>query len=314
MRLRKVVATAGTAGLLTLVSALSGCSSSADQPVGCGSGLPTVSGAPDSDPVITMPNGDPSGSLAVCAVRSGTGSVIKASDYVLFNIEGKAWAGNRSVVDSYTDRQPQGLPLSTAMPAWRHLAGQRVGSRVMMVVPPKDGFGPQGNPAANVTGTDTLVFVFDVLQAIPANAAAAGTPVAYHPTAAQPKVTEGPKGPTITIPKGASPPGKLTVTVLRKGSGQPITAGKTVVTQDTGVVWRTGKQFDSSWQRGFPQTFVLGSGQVIPGWAEGLGGMPVGSQVLLIVPAAFGYGPSGHPPDITGNDTLVFVVDIVAAA
>jgi peptidylprolyl isomerase len=232
---------------------------------------------------------------------------------VLLNVEGKAWAGNRSVVDSYTNRQPQGLPLSTALPAWRRLAGQRVGGRVLMVVPPKDGFGSAGNPAASVTGTDTLVFVFDVLQALPATVAASGVPQSYHPSATQPTVTDGPHGPTIRVPSGAKPPDKLTLTVLRKGSGSPILNGSTVVTQYTGSVWRTNKPFDSSWQRGFPQTFVLGAGQVLPGWEQGLGGLSVGSRVLLTVPPSFGYGPAGHPPDVGATDTLVFVIDIVAA-
>ena len=65
---------------------------------------------------------------------------------MLFNVQGKVWAGDREVVDSYTDRQPQGLPLRSpsALPAWRQLAGQRVGSRVLMVVPPRYGFGRRG--------------------------------------------------------------------------------------------------------------------------------------------------------------------------
>lgn len=94
--------------------------------------------------------------------------MIQPGDYVLFNVQGKVWAGDREVVDSYTDRQPQGLPLRSpsALPAWRRLAGQRVGSRVLMVVPPRDGFGPRGDPQANVMGTDALVFVFDLLGAM----------------------------------------------------------------------------------------------------------------------------------------------------
>jgi peptidylprolyl isomerase len=308
------LATTVVGSLLLVLSLCAGCSSSSDAaPAGCGAGLPTASGPAGSDPVISIPNSDPNGQLAVCSLRAGTGPVVRPSDYVLINVEGKAWAGNRSVVDSYTNRQPQGLPLSTALPAWKRLAGQRVGGRVLMVVPPKDGFGSAGNPAASITGTDTLVFVFDVLQALPAGVTASGAPQAYHPSPGDPKVTDGPHGPTITVPYGAKPPDKLTVTVLRKGSGEAIRNGSTVVTQYTGSVWRTGKLFDSSWQRGFPQTFVLGAGQVLPGWEQGLGGLPVGSRVLLIVPPSFGYGPTGHPPDVNGTDTLVFVIDIVTA-
>jgi peptidylprolyl isomerase len=274
---------------------------------------PTVTGRFGADPVITMPNGTPNGNLVVDTVIQGSGPVVRPDDYLLISVEGKVWAGNRLVVDSYTVRQPQGLPLSTAMPAWRRLAGQRVGSRVLMVVPPKDGYGAAGNPKANIMGSDTLVFVFDVVAALAKNAAATGTPVAYHPGTAMPTVSDTRTGPRITVPGGA-PPANLTSTVLRNGTGPRIINGDTVIAQYTGVVWRTGKVFDSSWTRGFPQAFVLGAGQVIAGWEQGLGGHTVGSRILLTVPATLGYGNQGNPPDINGTDTLVFVVDIIAAS
>jgi peptidylprolyl isomerase len=284
---------------------LTGCSSGSDS-------QPTVTGRFGADPVITIPNGTPGGNLVVDTVIQGNGPVVRPDDYVLINVEGKVWAGNLLVVDSYTVRQPQGLPLATAMPAWHRLAGQRVGSRVLMVVPPKDGYGSAGNPRASIMGSDTLVFVFDVVGALAKNTAAAGTPVSYQPGTTMPTVSEGRNGPTITVPSNATPPVNLTRTVLRKGAGPRIVSGDTVIAQYTGVVWRTGKLFDSSWTRGFPQAFVLGAGQVIAGWEQGLGGETVGSQILLTVPATLGYGNQGRPPDINGTDTLVFVVDIIA--
>src|SRR5882757_2778878 len=182
----------------------------------CGSTdpTPTVTGQFGADPVIAIPNGTPSGNLVVNTVIQGKGPVVRPDDYVLMNVEGKVWAGDRLVVDSYTVRQPQGLPLSMAMPAWRRLAGQRVGSRVMMVVPPKDGYGSAGNPKANIMGSDTLVFVFDVVDTLARNAAATGTPVSYRPGATMPTVSNGRNGPKITVPGGAMPPLNLTSTVL----------------------------------------------------------------------------------------------------
>ena len=292
---------------MCLLLGLAGCSGGADS-------MPTVTGRFGADPVIAIPNGSPGGNLVVDTVIQGSGPVVRPDDYLLINVEGKVWAGNRLVVDSYTVRQPQGLPLSTAMPAWRRLAGERVGSRVMMVVPPKDGYGSAGNPRANIMGSDTLVFVFDVVGALARNAAASGAPVSYRPGTTMPTVVFGPSGPSVTVPINATPPVNLTSTVLRVGAGAKIVAGNTVVAQYTGVVWRTGKVFDSSWTRGFPQAFVLGAGQVIAGWEQGLGGHTVGSRILLTVPAPLGYGDQGRPPDINGTDTLVFVVDIIAAS
>ncbi|HUZ27171.1 MAG TPA: FKBP-type peptidyl-prolyl cis-trans isomerase [Streptosporangiaceae bacterium] len=278
--------------------------------------LPGVSGRFGTDPVVTIPGGNPSPQLILHTVIAGHGPVVRPGDYVLFNVQGKVWAGGREIVDSYTDRQPQGLPLRSGLRAWRRLAGQRVGSRVVMVVPPRDGFGRAGDPQANVTGTDTIVFVFDLLATMPETAHAAGTVLPYQPGPGLPTLTGGSGGPAtiaISTPHAARPPATLVRRLLIRGRGQPIRAGQTVVVQDTGVVWRSGKVFDSSWARGFPESFQLGAGQVIPGWENGLGGLPVGSRVLLIVPPSLGYGRAGNAPDVGSHDTLVFVVDILAA-
>ncbi len=282
---------------------------------GCGSSgpMPTVTGGFGSDPAISIPGGTPAGQLTIQTVIQGHGPVIRADDYVITQVEGKVWAGDRLVVDSFTNRQPQGLPLRSGMPAWRHLAGQQVGSRVVMVVPPKDGFGPKGYSRLNIMGGDTLVFVFDILRAFPDRSGANGTAVPYRPGPGMPTVAWAGGGPQITVPPRTAPPSHLVVALLRRGHGPRILAGQTVATQYTGVVWRTGKAFDSSWARGFPQTFVLGSGQMLPGWEQGLGGLPVGSRVLLVIPPSLAYGRSAQPPYINSGDTLVFVIDIVAA-
>lgn len=243
----------------------------------------------------------------------GNGPVVRPDDYVLFNVEGKTWAGARQVADSFTARAPQGLPLRTALPAWRKLAGQRVGSRVLMVVPPKDGFGRNGDPSALISGTDTLVFVFDVLAAMPPDATPPGTAGSYAAGRRLPSVRWDGHVPLITVPADVSPPKSLVSRVITRGSGPPVTSGETVTVQDTGVVWRTSKVFDSTWQRGFPESFLLGSGQVIPGWEAGLGGLPVGSRVLLVIPPSMGYSASGDPPYVKTTDTTVFVVEIVSA-
>ncbi|MGE5292879.1 MAG: FKBP-type peptidyl-prolyl cis-trans isomerase, partial [Micromonosporaceae bacterium] len=281
---------------------------------GCGSSgpMPTVAGGFGADPLIAIPAGRPSGDLQVQTVIKGHGPVVRPDDFVITNVEAKVWAGDRMVIDTYTNRQPQGIPLSVGMPTWRHLAGQQVGSRVLMVVPPREGFGPKGNTQLNIMGGDTLVLVFDILRAFPRQAGGSSSPVTYRPGPGLPTVTSKRDGPVITAPKTA-PPKHLVVKMLRRGIGPRILGGQTVAAQYTGAVWRTGKVFDSSWKRGFPQSFVLGHGQMIPGWDQGLGGLPVGSRVLLVVPPALAYGRSAQPPYIDSGDTLVFVVDIIAA-
>lgn len=298
-----------TAAVVLCLTALAaaGCSTASAAPV------PTVSGGFGTDPVISLPGPKAPPALTVKTISKGSGPVVKLDDYVLFNVAAKVWAGDRLVMDSFTDRQPQGLPLSNGLPAWRHLAGQRVGSRVLMVVPPKDGFGPKGDPSVNVTGHDTLVFVFDILRALPSTAQASGTAMPYNPGTALPSVTPTTQGPLIKVPGHAKAPTHLVSRVLVQGHGPQALKGDTVVVQFTGVIWRTGKVFDSSWAHQAPQVFKLGSGQTVHGWDQGLTGQRVGSRVLLVIPPKLGYGKQGSPPVIKGTDTLVYVVDIIAA-
>jgi FKBP-type peptidyl-prolyl cis-trans isomerase len=122
----------------------------------------------------------------------------------------------------------------------------------------------------------------------------------------------GPK-PTVEVPKGPAPD-HLVVTDLKTGDGAEAKAGDQVSVQYVGVLYDGGKQFDSSWDRGQPFDFQLGSGQVIPGWDQGVEGMKVGGRRELIIPPNLGYGAQGQPPTIPANATLVFVIDLVSVS
>jgi peptidylprolyl isomerase len=117
--------------------------------------------------------------------------------------------------------------------------------------------------------------------------------------------------PTVAISDQA-PPATLASLDLIVGNGSEAASGQTVTVQYVGVAWSTKQAFDASWDRGQPFSFPLGVGQVIPGWDQGVAGMKVGGRRLLIIPPDLGYGASGYPPAIAGNETLVFVVDLVA--
>lgn len=123
--------------------------------------------------------------------------------------------------------------------------------------------------------------------------------------------TEKKTKPKVTPPKGA-PPKQLVTNDLEEGSGAEAKAGDEITVQYVGVNYKTGKEFDSSWSRNEPFTFVLGEGFVIPGWEEGFEGMKVGGRRELVIPPDLGYGSTGSPPAIPPNETLVFVVDLEA--
>ncbi|OAY32871.1 peptidyl-prolyl cis-trans isomerase FKBP15-1 [Manihot esculenta] len=73
-----------------------------------------------------------------------------------------------------------------------------------------------------------------------------------------------------------------------------------------------GTVFDSSFERGNPFEFELGSGEVIKGWDQGLLGMCVGEKRKLKIPAKLGYGDPGSPPVIPSGATLIFDTELVA--
>jgi peptidylprolyl isomerase len=140
----------------------------------------------------------------------------------------------------------------------------------------------------------------------------AATPEATA-TEAPPAATETPAAskPKVKLPKG-KPPKKLIVKDLKEGTGPAATPGSTVTVQYVGVDYDGGKQFDASWDRGEPFSFPLGAGQVIKGWDVGVAGMKVGGRRMLVIPPDQGYGPEGQPPVIKPNETLVFVIDLLA--
>ena len=96
------------------------------------------------------------------------------------------------------------------------------------------------------------------------------------------------------------------------GDGDEATSGSQVSVHYVGVSWSTGEQFDASWDRMEPFGFALGRGQVIDGWDTGVQGMKVGGRRRLTIPPHMGYGASGAGGVIAPNETLVFVVDLLA--
>jgi FKBP-type peptidyl-prolyl cis-trans isomerase len=94
------------------------------------------------------------------------------------------------------------------------------------------------------------------------------------------------------------------------GTGETAVPGKRVKVHYTG--WLTdGKKFDSSMDHGEPFQFILGFGQVIKGWDQGVAGMKVGGKRQLRIPPELGYGASGAGSDIPPNATLIFDVELV---
>ncbi|MDQ3382891.1 MAG: FKBP-type peptidyl-prolyl cis-trans isomerase [Actinomycetota bacterium] len=191
------------------------------------------------------------------------------------------------------------------------LPGTTPGTELIVAIPPADGFGPGGQPNLGVGPTDTLIFYAEVVSSSTPLTQAEGE--AVEPVEGLPTVeADGTAPAAVTIPEGEDPPAELVSQLLIEGEGEPVEAGQQLTVHYTGVQWSDGSQFDSSLERGQSFDFQLGAGNVIAGWDEGLAGQPAGSRVLLVIPPDLAYGPAGEHE--LGGETLVFVVDILAAS
>jgi peptidylprolyl isomerase len=298
-----------------LLLALSACSSSSSPskkasgsssatPAPSGTALfPTVKGSYGVKPTLTFANANPSKSLQVKVLSEGTGPVVKSGELLIADYLGQIWRG-KVFDNSYDRKEPIATPigLGAVIKGWDDgLVGKKVGSRVLLVIPPAEGYGSAGSSGAGIKGTDTLAFVIDIVstysktdigdtKAVPTNAAT--TPVTVTGAlGARPKVT---------VAKGAALPTAAKTVVLAKSTGAPTKAGFVVVQYE--AEYYNNTLADSTFERGQPQATAVGvSGQSNP--FDGVIGVPIGSRILITTPVQ----------DQEGSTTGVAIVaDIIA--
>ena len=112
-----------------------------------------------------------------------------------------------------------------------------------------------------------------------------------------------------TITPMENPSNELIIEDLKVGSGKVATAGSSVKVNYKGTL-TNDVQFDSSYDRGEPFTFVLGKGQVIEGWDKGVAGMKVGGKRKLTIPPPLAYGDRVMGL-IPANSTLIFEIELL---
>ena len=270
----------------------------------------TVTGDFGTEPTVTFDAGLSATETQRTTVITGDGAEVPAGGtatvaYALYDgttgekVESYGWADGEDVAfTASTDAVLAGIA--------KGIGCQTVGSRVVTAVAPVDAFGSDGYEDLGIAGGDTLVFVMDIEALIPTRADGADQPAVEG----MPAVTLADDGtPTITIPEAAAPT-DLRVAVLKKGSGATVAETDSVTLQYVGATWSTGEVFDESWGSSGPTAFLLS--QVVPGFSQGIVGQTVGSQVLVVIPPALGYGEAADESNALAGQTLVFVVDILA--
>lgn len=229
-------------------------------------------------------------------VTPGTGATVAEGDLVTVDIAAVSGEDGSTLGGTYGAEPQQYLATSDNLPPvlLDELVGQQVGARLLFA-----------NPASDATSLLAVEVV--TTEAVPDRAE--GTAVTPLPEGL-PTVTLAEDGAPSIEPLETDPPTELVVQPLIQGAGAAVEAGQTLTVQYSGWLW-DGTSFDSSWERGSATTFPLSN--VIQGWQQGLVGQTVGSQVLLIIPPALGYGDQ-ESGSIPANSTLIFVVDILSAS
>ncbi|GAA2197386.1 FKBP-type peptidyl-prolyl cis-trans isomerase [Streptomyces bangladeshensis] len=269
-------------------------------------------------PAVAKGPGDPSKDLAVKTLIAGSGRTVAENDFIRANYLGQIWSTAKVFDNSYDRERPLVMQLAqgSIIDGWRYaLAGKKTGSRVEIAVPPTWGYGKQGNARAGIKGTDTLVFVIDLIESFNSKSSVNGEPVPQS-DAALPKVAVNTDGqvPKVTVPR-SDPPKKLVSEYVLEGDGPELKADQTVLCQFQGLVWEGGKTFQRTYGSGRLSQFGLEQmQQAVKGLAQGLTGKKVGSRVLIVVPPELGYGDNPPSGGVIGKgSTLVFTVDILAA-
>jgi FKBP-type peptidyl-prolyl cis-trans isomerase len=288
-----------------------------DTPVACAPSGPMseaveVSGDFDTSPTVTFP-----APLSVTATQRTVvieGDGTEVQDGALTQVHFTLYNGETGKLATSTEYDPSTLVQATVdetvfLPGLvQTLRCSTVGSRIVGVVPASAAFGEEGNADLGVGAGQPVVFVLDLVGVVATQAEGESSPLPEG----FPEVTWADDGqPTVTIPD-ADPPAELKVATVITGTGAVVGAGDSVTVQYQGVNWTSGEVFDQSWGSGAANFTTDG---VIPGFGDAMVGQTVGSRVVVIIPPDQGYGPSGGQPSagISATDTLVFVIDILAA-
>lgn len=275
----------------------------------------TISGEIGTAPEVEWKSAMSADKIQTVAISEGDGGPLAADDSVLAHL----WIGNGSaqqeVFNTYEDKKPELLTVNDQLPEFLGaVKDATVGSRLAVTASAKEAFGDGGNPSLGIGNEDTMLAIVDLVSKVQA----------------EPEGTENEAPdwmPRIKLKDGVvngfdfegtpEPTADLRRVQLIQGTGPRVKKGQTIAVRYLGQAFGEDKPFDENFGdgTGAPTTFSIGTGAVIKGWDQGLEGVPVGSRVVLEIPPDLGYGAEGNPDGgIPANATLVFVIDILAAA
>ncbi|WP_022909942.1 FKBP-type peptidyl-prolyl cis-trans isomerase [Aestuariimicrobium kwangyangense] len=266
-----------------------------------------VAGAVGKLPVVTGPWPLTTAETQSKVLVAGKGTTVSRTAIVEVNYIGINARTGKSFDQSFSAGKTASFQLDQVVAGFaKGLQGKKVGDRVLILMPSKDGYA-DGNTNAGIEKGDGLVFVVDIegasLDRVTGDAVA--------PPAGMPTVKDnGNQAPTITI-GSATKPTRTTSAVLIKGAGRAVAATDSVQVQYTCVNWDTGDVVAETWSTG-AASGALSS--LIPAWQSQLVGKTVGSRVLIVATPADAYPKGNATPSVAAGATLVYVVDLLFAS
>jgi peptidylprolyl isomerase len=288
---------------------------SSDAPVVENTGI-KVTGAFDTKPTVSFPASLPPKQLIEQTLVAGTGTPVASGDTVITNYVGEIWptkiGSQPKVFDSSFSRgAPAGFVIGAGdvIPGFdKTLVGKLLGTRMLLSIPPADGYGSSGSPQAGISGTDTLVFVVDLLADYKPNASAPGVADSQLPATGWPKITNTPgRQPVITSVAGVKAPTSPASKLLVKGSGAKIDPSKTLVLQLVLTDIATGKQSQSSWGQ-HPQ---MVSAQSVLSVATALNGQNIGARAVALLPATPAQPATATAAAQPATAAQALIIDVV---
>lgn len=283
---------------------------------GCGSsegGLDDVEVGDSADPSVTVAEGFETDSTDVRVLNEGNGVAVEDGDLVKVNYVAVNGRTGEQFDNSFTADKPMTVPLQegSVLPGFvKGLTGQKIGSRVLVAIPPRDGFG-QAQEALGIQADDSMVFLFDLVAKVPDQAEGDAQDLPDD----VPEIVEEDGRPSGFEPTDdtAEDVQEAQAYVAVEGEGDPIEEGQSITAQYVGQVYPDGEVFDESWSGGSPATFQIG--QLVQCWQDLIPGQTLGSRVVLVCPADTAYGDD--PPEggaIEAGDTLIFAIDLLDAS
>jgi peptidylprolyl isomerase len=300
--------------VVPLLLTLAACGDdSGDDSAGLGLDSVKIEGDVGSSPKVTWGGQLSITKLETDTLVTGDGAEVAEGDQVLTHL----WIGNgftqQQALNTYEDKKPELITVDDQISKVFHdaLAGHTIGSRVAVAAPAADAFGESGNPQLGIGNQDTVVIVADLVSGV------LDAPQGTDKDAPDwtPAIVDKADVPdSLDFAGTPEPARRLRIAPLVQGDGARVEKGQTIVVNYLGQVFGGKATFDSSFSRGAPTSFQIGTGAVIKGWDQALVGKAVGSRVLLSIPPDLGYGEAGNKDaGIKGTDTLYFVIDILAA-